>query len=127
MAVVKWTLYDPVLTETYAMEINPSEGGSPQRRKSVNTKATAAPDGKLLVFEGRDDPQELEWKGVILSQDHYEELNSWFDKRRQVMLTDDLGREFWVYITHFEARRQRAIHYPYKHEYTMRALILDWS
>lgn len=127
MPVVRWTFQDAVEAETYELEVNPREGGSPQYQKSINYQSCTAPDGKTLIFEGADKPIELEWSGVILSQTMYETLIDWYQKRRQILLTDDLNRSMWIYITQFSPRRQRAYSHPYKHEYTIRATILDWA
>lgn len=124
--VVRWTLYDPIDTTTYTMQVNPKEGGSPGRKKNVGYSNTSAPDGKTIMFEGRDDPQTLEWSGTILTEQHLNDLETWFLKRRQVQLTDDLGRQYWIYITEYTPKRERAVHSPWKHSYTMKANILDW-
>lgn len=126
MPVVRWEFFDGSISETYTWEINPREGGSPQYEKNIIYENTSAPSGKTLIFEGQDRPAELEWSGVILSQAHYDTLLTWFEKRRQIRLTDDLGRVMWIYITAFLPTRKRAVGRPYKHEYTMRATILDW-
>lgn len=124
--VVRWTFYDPTIPETYTFDINPSEGGTPTRRKKIEYQNTAAPDGKVLVFEGRDEPQEFTFTGTILTEAHYTTLVNWFSKRRQIKVTDDLGREHWIYIKSFDATRQRAVHYPWKHSFTIEAVVLDW-
>lgn len=126
MAVTKWTFYDATGPTTYTFAVNPKDGGSPTRRKNIQYKNTSAPDGKTLIFEGRDEPGVLSFSGVILQQAELEAFETWFDKRRQIRITDDLGRQYWVYITSFEPKRERAIHYPYKHSYTIEATILDW-
>lgn len=124
--VVRWTLFDPIEVTTYTMQINPREGGTPTRKKNFAYQNTSAPDGKTIMFEGRDDPQTLEWTGVILLEQHLYDLETWFLKRRQVQLTDDLGRQYWIYITEYTPKRIRAHTYPWKHEYSMKATILDW-
>jgi hypothetical protein len=126
-AVVRWTLYDPIELVTYTFHINPFEGGSPQFRKKVNYQSTSAPDGLTLIFEGQDEVQEITWEGTILEQAHYDALYEWWAKRRQLLLTDDMGREFWVYLQTFEPKRVRAAHHPWKHTYSMKAVILDWE
>jgi hypothetical protein len=125
--VVRWTFYDPVDLETYTLHLNPREGGNPQHRKRINYQNTSAPGGMTLIFEGQDEVRELTWDGVILEQAHYDALYAWWDKRRQILLTDDLGRQYWIYIISFEPKRVRAAHHPNKHEYSMKALILDWQ
>lgn len=123
--VTRWTFYDPVAVETYELEINPNDGGSPSSNKRLNYSETTAPDGAALIYEGRDEVQKIEWSGTILSQAHYEKYEEWFQKRRQIRLTDDLGRQYWIYITTFSPRRVRSALYPWKHEFTCSALILD--
>lgn len=125
--MAKWAFYDGYSLQDYIFEINPSEGGSPQFTKNIAQQSTAAPDGKTLLFEGRDSPQTIEFSGTLLTEDQYNAFVTWYQKRRQIRITDDLGREFWVYITSFAPRRERAIHYPWKHSYTVSATILDWE
>lgn len=126
MPVVRWTFYDPILLETWTFDINPNTGGSPSFEKKINYESTTAPDGKTLIYEGTDEVQTIEWSGVILSQGHYETYIDWWQKRRQILLTDDLGRQFWIYIKTFTPKRVRSALYPWKHDYDVRAVILDW-
>lgn len=124
--VVRWTFYDPVTVETYTMQVNPKEGGTPGLKKNVNYKATTAATGRVLAFEGRDEPRMFDWSGTILTEQHLMDLTEWFNKRRQIQLTDDLGRQYWIYITDFTPKRERAVHHPWKHSYTMKAMEVDW-
>lgn len=123
-AVVKWSFYDG--TTTYTFEINPSDGGSPSRKKSITYKSTAAPDGKTLIFEGRDQPITVSFSGTLLTQAQYDAFETWFDKRQQVRITDDLGRQYWIYIESFDPKRVRARSHPWKHTYSIEATVLDW-
>lgn len=123
----RWQFADflavPPTTATFFL--NPAEGGSPSHRKSMVYQSTAAPDGKLIAFEGRDEAMVSEVTGTILEQAHLEFFKTWFKKRRQIRLTDDLGRVFTIYITGFAPARQRAATRPYKHSYTLSYLILE--
>lgn len=123
--VVKWTFFDPTVPETYVFEVNPSEGGTPSREKNIDQQATAAPNGRTLLFEGRDTVSQIDISGTILSQSQYTTFETWFNKRHQIRLTDDLGRQFWVYITSFSATRNRRVSHPWHHSYNMSMLILD--
>lgn len=127
MSVVKWTFYDATTASTYTFAINPNEGGTPLRRKTISYQNTAAPDGKTLIFEGRDEPRKISFSGTLLEQAQLDAFETWFEKRHQVRVTDDLGREYWIYITSFEPKRARARSHPWKHTYTCEATILDWS
>lgn len=126
MAVVKWVFYDPVTLDEYTFDINPNDGGTPERRKTITYENTAAPGGKTLVFEGRDEPETISFSGTILEEEQYNALVSWFDKRHQIRVTDDLNRQQWIYITQFSARRRRSYQHPWKHDYDVQATVLDW-
>lgn len=127
MALVRWTLYDPMGGLTYTFHLNPREGGSPTYRKKFNYQNTSAPGGMTLLFEGQDEVKEITWDGTILEKEHYDALLEWWDKRRQLKLTDDLGRSYWVYLQNFEPVRVRAALHPWKHTYTIKAVIVDWG
>ncbi len=127
--VVRWEFFDPVLSSTYVFDVNPNDGGSPSYEKTITQESTSAPDGKPLIFEGQDQVNRLEWSGVILTQAHYDAYVTWWQKRRQIKLTDDYGRQFWIYLTSFKPTRritgQRT--YPWRHDFNVTAVILDWE
>ena len=127
MAVVRWRFDDPVTLESYTFEINPSEGGSPALKKNLSYVNTAAPDGRALAFEGRMNTQTSSFKGTILTEEHYQAMETWFNKRNQIYMTDDLGRTLSIYITDFEPQRVRSVQHPWKHTYTCSYFVLDWE
>ena len=88
----KWVLSDPVTAETYTFEINPNTGGSLTLQKNVTSYTTTADDGQIVLYEGADQPQLVNVGGTLLSQTQYTAMVYWYSKRRQVVLTDDLGR-----------------------------------
>jgi hypothetical protein len=124
--VVRWVFEDPNTLDTYEFAINPSEGGSPSYDKTISYQATSAPDGKLVSFEGRDQPQTIEFSGVLFTEAEYNAFVEWWDKRYQVQVTDDLGRSFYIQINSFTPTRKRAIQHPWKHDYTVTATVVDW-
>lgn len=124
--VVRWIFTDPTDSSSYTFEINPNEGGSPTLKKNVLFKNTAAPNGKTLIYEGRDDPVTFSFSGTLLTQAQLEAFETWYLKRHQIVITDDLGRTFSVYITSFDPKRVRSAHIPWKHTYTVEAISLDW-
>lgn len=126
MAVVKWTFNDPTMSETYVFEVNPKQGGTPAYEKNLSYVNTAGPDGRVLAFEGRSKPQEGQFSGTILSEEQYNAMLYWFNKRNQIYMSDDLGRAFTIYITKLDAKRIRAVSHPWKHDYTVNYVILDW-
>lgn len=124
--VVKWKFDDPVTSASYTFDINPVAGGSPNYTKKFNYTNTAAPNGKVLVFEGQDDVQKIDFNGTILEQAQYDAFVTWWRKRYQIKVTDDLLREFMIVIESFEPTRVRARSHPWKHTYNVKATILDW-
>lgn len=128
MAYVKWYFYDSSVAtpETYTFDVNPSEGGSPTKQKNLIYKNTAGPNGNVLVFEGRDNVKEFTVSGVLLTEAQYTALDTWYEKRHQVEINDDLGRNFSIYITGLRFTRKRSFAYPWKHEWEMNYIILDW-
>jgi hypothetical protein len=125
MAVVKWKFEDPVTLESHTFAINPSEGGSPDFKKSFSTRSTTA--GKALIFEGADEPQRLSFSGVLFTEEEYEAFREWWQKRRQIKITDDLGRSYFILIQAFVPNRRRARSHPWKHDYQVDATIVDWA
>lgn len=122
--MARWRFDDPVDSSTYTFELSPSEGGTSGYAKQVSTKPVLAPEAGHVIFEGADQAQEIEFKGTILSEAHLDALVEWFGKRHPVQLTDDLGRVFRVYLTELRPTRKRASQYPFKHEYSMKCLVL---
>jgi hypothetical protein len=123
--VFRWTLYDPATTLTATFAMNPNAGGSPARKKTLTYQSTAAAGGRTLAFQGRQEPQVLELSGTLLTEAEYSFLEDAFDVQNQMLLTDDLGRAYWVVITEFSPTRVRAASHPWKHTYVLRALIVD--
>jgi len=126
MARVAWEFTDLVTNDTYSLPVNPNDGGSPSFRKNISYQVTAAPDGKVLMFEGRDEPMQSQFSGVILTEEQYEAFVEWYSKRHQIKIKDDLGREFVCYITSFDPKRKRSALHPWKHDYTCEYTIIDW-
>lgn len=123
--VQRWQLYDPTTSTTWTMSSNPSECSSPPRKKRITEEGTSATNGQVILFEGQDEVQRIEWAGEILDEASYELWTYWFAKRHQVRLTDDLGRVMWVYLESFTPKRVRSALMPWRHSYTAEAIILS--
>lgn len=125
-AVQKWTFFDPNGSTTATFLINPNEGGTPSRRRNIAYVNTAAPDGRTLMFEGRRDPNAIEFSGVILESAQIDMFNTWFEKGNQIRMTDDLGRSFWIVILEFTPKRIYKAQRPWKHTYSVRAVEVSY-
>lgn len=124
MARVAWTFYDPIDDETYSLPINPNDGAEAELNKNVMRKATTAPGGRTILMEGNRDPAAFNFSGVILSQEQYEAFVTWFEKSRIILITDDLGREWQVYLVAFRPSRKISHEYPWRHEYQAEAVVV---
>lgn len=124
--VVKWTFYDPSFDETAIFEINPNDDGLPGLQKQITYQNTAAPGGRVLMMEGRDEPRQGSFSGVSLSETQHEMFEHWWNKRNQIVMTDDLGRAFPIIITSYEPKRRWTRSHPYRHDYTVNYTIVDW-
>lgn len=122
MAVWKFT--DGVVPETYELEINPGEGGSPTFEKTLTTIAT--PAGPPIVFEGRDKPRVFEISGALTTESQYNAFESWYNKNYQIKVTDDLSREFWIFITNLTMTRAPLRSHPWRHTFRMSYTEVDW-
>lgn len=121
---VAWTFTDGVEGETYVFDVNPNDGGTPQFEKTLTTIPSMA--GLPIVFEGRDKPETFQVSGVLIEQEQLNAFQTWFVKNYQVKVTDDLGREFWILITGFNARRAPSRNHPWRHTYTLEYIEVDW-
>lgn len=126
MARIPWVFTDLTDASTYSFPINPKDDGSLQYEKSIVYQNTSAPDGKTIIYEGRDTPNTTSFSGTILTEDQYNAMVEWFSKRHQIQVVDDLGRTFSIYITKFNPKRKLSRTYPWRHDYTVEYTILDW-
>lgn len=122
---VAWILTDLTDSSSYSWEVNPKTADTAYK-KTLTDQASSAEDGRRITFEGRTEVQKIAFSGTVLRQGQYEAMLTWFSKRYQVQLTDDLGRDFMVYILNFNAERVRSNTYPWKHVFSGEFAILDW-
>lgn len=126
MARIAWRWEDQVEGTVEFMSLNPNEGASPAFQKNLTKEVTTAPGGlgQTLIFEGAQQVTEFAFSGVILTQDQYEFLLRLWEKRHPVKLTDDLGRDFVVYLESFTPQRVRSKTNPWRHTYEASAVVI---
>lgn len=125
--VVRWKFDDPTTLESWTFELNPSEDNTPAFEKNHTYVNTSGPDGKVVVFEGRDNPRRGTFSGTVLTEQHYNTLHTWWAKRSQIKMTDDLGRENFIIIESFSPERARSRLHPWRHNYQISYTIVDWA
>lgn len=121
MSVIRWTFTDVWETGpepyVYTFDINPNQGGSPQVQKQFAVNTNAGPNRGGILQEGQSTPPILTFGGVILTQHHYEALETWYDKRILIELADDLGRIFRGAFSNFAPSRERRAFNPWYHTF----------
>src|SRR4051794_22764766 len=125
MTTLRWTLHDPVLGDSYTMEINPNAmtalGGPLQVRAGG-----IMPKGAALLFGRPALPTDWQFSGVLRSQAQYEAFVDWMSRPNRLQLTDHLDRTLVVQLKSFEpvaSRGRRAV--PWRHTYSINALVFN--
>jgi hypothetical protein len=123
---IAWRWEDPTEGTVEFMSINPNDGASPTFAKGLTKETTTAPGGErnVLIYEGADAATEFQFSGVLLTQEQYEFLHRAWEKRHVVLLTDDLGRIFTIYLESFNPKRVRSATYPWRHTYDATAVVV---
>lgn len=125
MAVQRWVFTDPSTSETYTVPINPNQMTAPFPQRQFTTKATTAVDGKGIVYEGQVKPADWNFQGVILDSTHYGNLKDWVYNHGRIQITDHYGRIITCVLQNFNATPKRAASKPWKHEYTITAIVFS--
>jgi len=134
MSRTAWRFYDDVLDETYFWPVNPKEdSGSHAITKAFNYQAQAAQrrtSGNVDTVDALVSVQAVEqsafsYSGFVYDQQQFDALVSWCNRGYPIYLTDDLGREFLIYVTGLELSRVRSRQNPFKHSYQFTGIILE--
>jgi hypothetical protein len=94
--VVRWVFQDMETNETYRVEINPNEMSGYVFPKSFNFARYGS--GRLRGVQGRREPLDLTFGGVVRTKTHHDRLLEWQRKPGKVRVTDHLGRTFEMMI-----------------------------
>lgn len=125
MARIPWVLTDPFSSDSVELEINPTEADSLPLNKTITYQTTSSPDGRTLVFQGRDQAIQMTFTGNVLTEDQYNLFVTWFHKQNQITITDDLGRSYNVIITTWVPHRAKtSLQFPWRHSYTMTVTVI---
>jgi hypothetical protein len=122
---IPWALYNPLSGQSYNLEINPQTFKIGGKRKAITTEKTTA--GQHIFFEGREAPVSFSFGGVTLTEGQLTTLTTLAEVRSQILVEDDLGHQYWFYITTLNLTRQFKRQSPWFHNYTVDATLLDWN
>ena len=118
---IAWKFFDGV--NVYNLQINPDSASMPVKKRRISHQPTCA--GRIVTYEGRPETQSFNFSGVILSEEQFRLLSSWVRKSKQVQITDDLGKTYWVYFKTFEPKRKRNNSYDWYMDYAISGVVLD--
>lgn len=127
----RWVLNDPATSETYVFPFNPNQMTSPHRPDS-SKYFTASPvpmaqsnvGSYAPVLQGKRDPYEWSFSGVIRDKEQHDAMLRWFTKKTLVDLTDHLGRTWRVRFTALTLdERKPTPRHPWRFDYTMTTLM----
>lgn len=118
---IAWKFFDGV--NVYNLQINPNSASMPVKKRRISHQPTCA--GRIVTYEGRPETQSFNFSGVILSEEQFRLLSSWVRKSKQVQITDDLGKTYWVYFKTFEPKRKRNNSYDWYMDYAISGVVLD--
>lgn len=110
--------------ETYTVPLNPNAMTPLFPTRAITARPVVHGD-KVLLFEGSTPPTNWQFSGDILDEAHHEALRHWvYDITQRVMIRDHYGRDIECVLTQFEPVPKRALNRPWRHTYTIRALVL---
>ena len=128
-----WELYDPVTLETYVWPVNPhTDNGSHAITKRTGYEVVAGlrqsgGDDRIdsIVFGNGFELEKFAYEGKTYSLAERETLEDWATRDYDVILKDDLGREYSVLIESIVFSRLRSVKNRFKQSYTLSGIILE--
>lgn len=123
MATIKWTLTDAIVGDSYTFSANPNSDEE-DYEKNLQFEAVVVPGALPLLYEGQDNPTSITLSGTFLSQTQHQTFVSWFNRRHQVLLTDDRGYGRYIYIYRYQATRKPSNLYKWRYDWTMTAYLI---
>lgn len=124
MSVRRWVFEGE--GETWVVPQNPKEMSSPFPARNVTPRSTIG--GRTLLTEGATTPTNWEFRGSCRTRDHYEALRRWvYEKKQRIMITDHFGRKIVCVLLAFEPVPKRSVGVYWRHDYSVRALVISVS
>jgi hypothetical protein len=120
----RWIFYDPVLATSYSFSANPNSDQE-SYTKTETYEAVLVPGGAPLIYEGRDQPTSITLSGTFLSEAQQQALLSWYQKRYQLLLTDDRGYQRYVYPYSYQVTRKPSALYQWRGDWQMQLYLMS--
>lgn len=131
---VGWKFIDPDTLQEFSWEVNPNQdGGSASIVKSLGYAVNAATHRDstgtdrigTVAYLTNIEQETFAYSGNVYTVQQYNDLVSWCELDKAVIMVDDLGRAKLVYITEFKVSRVRARQHPFKHAYSFKGIVLE--
>lgn len=118
---VRWTLTDGATT--YTFKVNPYEmtSTSPTYTKDSSPSPVR---GNPMSMSSKPTPTDWSFTGKAYNQQQYDDLLTWYEIERPLVLTDHLGRSWNVLLYSFGPKDVRRPGTTTKWQYEMKAYIL---
>ena len=124
--MAQWTLTDNSTgtPEVLTFDWNPDSFNPPGRQGTTQNSLTTAPNGQLIVFQGRDQARTARFSGKVGTQSFFTSLDTWKDKWYPLVLTDDQGQTWDIVIQQWTWERIRRANNQWRYNYTAEVLVL---
>lgn len=106
------------------MTINPNEFDPPNRQANIKEEISSAPNGGLIIFQGRDAARKGSMSGLVNTDQQFDELDTWASKWYPLVLTDDLSNTWTIIITSITWKRLRRATRPHRYDYTIDFMVV---
>lgn len=120
---IKWTLTDSVIGDSYTFNANPNSDEE-SYQKNLQFEAVVLPGNLPLLYEGQDTPTTVTFNGTLISQTQWQTFVSWFNRRHQVLLTDDRGYSRFIYIYQLQGTRKPSAQFKWRIDWQMTAYLI---
>lgn len=125
--MAQWTLTDystgsPVV---FTFPINPNQFTHPNKTAKIKSEQTVATTGSVVLFMGRPEMPKLSFKGVIRTEQFYNDMVTWTDKWNPLELADDEGTTWSIVISDFRPERLKSATNQWRFSYTVDALVVE--
>lgn len=128
-----WTWVDPAVgglgTYTFQVRYSSTAQGSDQisAQRTLTYELQGTPNGPPLLFEGQDQPTQMTLSGLLLYEADHVTMWNFYKLRHLTTITDDRGFIRQIYCSSFQTTRIPSVIYPWKHSYTLVALIYSMT
>ena len=121
-----WTFFDPLNGDSLQLIIGPIDapqiGGVEKQQSQTGMHTVLGDSSEPVIVEMGSQRRQLEFSGSAVNALQHTHLEYWYQKGNEVILMDDLGTEWFVYIIGVEMTRILSQTEQWYFSWTVRAL-----